>query len=268
MSEPTLIFETFLGPLCYKPYQYITEYIERYVKIPAFLLNGEALEDFAAGYADVGFIDTASSFQLLYQHPCPVELIAAALEPGAENSPTFLDIVVRADSPLVAVSDLAGCTWAVHTHMAHVEDNCAAMPARDCAAMIETTTQAQALRLVLQGKADAAAIDARLLDIALRNSPSMTAQLRVLSTYCASPGPLVIVANHVTPSIKQKLQEAFLTIHQHPFYMQRLQEGSIARFLPVSKQHYQREYANAWEEQATTYTTDAGSEIHVSASVL
>ena len=60
MSKPTLIFATFLAPVLYKTWLYITEYVERYVGIPTFLLPGEHLEDFAAGHIDAGFISGLS----------------------------------------------------------------------------------------------------------------------------------------------------------------------------------------------------------------
>lgn len=82
MSKPTLIFATFLAPVLYKTWLYITEYVERYVGIPTFLLPGEHLEDFAAGYIDAGFISGLSYVHLSSQDPCPVELLATPSPPS------------------------------------------------------------------------------------------------------------------------------------------------------------------------------------------
>ena len=64
MTSP-IIFETFLAPAWYKMYQYMTEYVERTIGVPTFLLNGEALEDFADAYTDVGFLTPLAYIQLL-----------------------------------------------------------------------------------------------------------------------------------------------------------------------------------------------------------
>src|SRR6185437_12900756 len=227
MTDATIIFETFLAPTRYKSYLYITEYVERYANVPTFLLNGEALEDFGAGYADAGFISTTSFIQLLGQKPCPVELIAAPLMQDAEMPPTFFDIVVHKESSYMTTGDLHGCIWASYVQKTHVEDYAMdgpVIPAIDCTDTIEATSQAQLLRLLLNGKAHAAAVDARIMDIVQHNSPRIAAQLRILGTYCVSAGPLVAIASHVNPVLKQKIQEAFLTMHLHPFYAQRLHE--------------------------------------------
>lgn len=242
VADQTLIFETFLAPTWYKTHLSITEYIERQVGIPTFLLNGETLEDFAAGYADAGFISPLSSIQLLSQKPCPVGLLAAAITSEQEALPSFFDIVVHKESKRRAISDLGNCSWAYHAGIPLIEDRF--IQEQSIAAMnyeetIETPSQAQSLRLILEGKADAAAIDSRMLNIVLHNSPRMAAQLRIVGTYSASTGPLAVVATHVNSHLKGKIQKALLTMHEHPFFAQQLHEGSIERFIPASNADYE-----------------------------
>lgn len=245
MTSP-IIFETFLAPTWYKMYQYMTEFVERSIGVPTFLLNGEALEDFADAYTDVGFLTPLAYIQLLNQKPCPVELIVAPISLGdvqlGDIPPVFFDIVVRKESRITAASELEGCIWSYYSGIPHAEDQALyeqCLPSASVKMMIETQTQAQALRLVLDGTADATAIDAHMLDLVYRNSPHMAERLRVLSAYCPSTGPLVVVATHLSTNSKRKIQDAFLRMHQDAFFAQRLREGSIDHFIPVTNSHYQ-----------------------------
>jgi len=267
MADQTFIFETFLAPAWYKTYLYVTEYIERRVGVPTFLLNGETLEDFAAAYADGGFISPLSYIQLLSQHPRSVELIAASIPPGVSDQealPSFFDIVVHKESAYRAMSDLESCNWAYHTGISHVEDRFmqeqgkAATNRRETT---ETSSQAQSLRLILEGAADATTIDSRMLNIVLQNSPRIAAQLRIIGTYSTSAGPLIVVATHVSPHLKHKVQQALLTMHEHAFFAQRLQEGNIERFIPASNTYYER-YGR---REAHVITDNAEAEMQLSA---
>ncbi len=239
-----IIFATFLAPAWYKTYRYVTEYVERYVHAPTFLLNGESLDDFASAYVDVGFVSPLAYIQLLDQNPCPIELIAAPVMVGANDPqipPTFFDIVVRSDSTLLSTDDLRDCVWAYHTDSAQVEDQSlyeSGVSFADFRSCVEAPSQAQALRLVLDEEADATAIDERRLNLVLRNSPALAAKLRILSTFCPSSGPLVVVSRHLASQERQKIQEAFLTIHQDVLCAPHLKEDAIAKFIFVSNIYY------------------------------
>lgn len=272
MTSP-IIFETFLAPAWYKMYQYMTEYVERAIGVPTFLLNGEALEDFADAYTDVGFLTPLAYIQLLNQKPCPIELIVAPISLGdvqqGDIPPVFFDIVVRKESRITSASELEGCVWSYYTGMSHVEDQSLyeqCLPALSVKMMVETHTQAQALRLVLDGTADATAIDAHMLDLVYRNSPHMADRLRILSAYCPSTGPLVVVASHLSTATRRKIQEAFLRMHQDAFFARRLREGSIDHFIPVSNSHYQSMSKRYRDTQAQLRFTEEQTASYASAT--
>ena len=125
---------------------------------------------------------------------------------------------------------------------------------------IEATSQAQALRLVLDKKADATAIDTRLLSLALRNSPAMAEKLVVLGTYSYSAGPLIVVALHVDSILKQQLRDAFSTLYQNTFYALRLEEAGIERFITVSNQHVLSMYPHGKDDQRVNAVDHSGVE--------
>lgn len=237
--QATLIFETFLAPVWHKTYMYITELIERTVQVPTILLMGEALDDFAAGHADVGVISGLSYMQLSSLQPCPVELIATPIAAGVDEQdaqPAFFHIVAHKDSSLTGIQDLERCSWASHPRIAHAEDTTMYAPHAlelTFETTQETTTQAQALRSVLDRQTDATAIDTRTFAIVLHNSPRMAARLRILGTYCYSSTPLVVVAADLPIDLKRRLQDAFLRAHLDVLVARYLQEEGVGRFIPI-----------------------------------
>ncbi|MBE3558675.1 MAG: PhnD/SsuA/transferrin family substrate-binding protein [Ktedonobacteraceae bacterium] len=223
--------------------------------MPTLLLNGESLDDFAVAHADAGIIGAHAYMQLLAQQPCAVEPLAVPVLKGMtedEALPTLIAIVVHRESTFNTLSDLERhtCTWAYHSRASHIENQF--LPAStpftfNNGRTIETASQAGALRLVLDREADVTAIDACLLALAYRNSPRMTAQLRVLCTCSSSTHPLVVVAAHVSSSLKQKMREAFLQIHHDSFFAQQLDEGAIERFIPVPLIEETQDEVQAWQ---------------------
>lgn len=246
MEQQPLIFATFLAPALYKTYLYITEYVERYTGVSAFLLPGEDFADFAAGAIDAGFISGMAYVHLTSQQPAPVELAAMPVLRTARNQHTphkISDIVVRKNSAFTAVEDLHGCVWAscikgqpsyAEYHSMH-ETFFEQMPFKEC---VVTSSHLQSLCLLLDGTVDAAAIDAHLLDEVLEYSSKMRAQLRIIGSFNATTMPPVVISTRVDALLRQRIREALLSIHQDPFYTQRLQESSIERFLPVTDEHY------------------------------
>jgi hypothetical protein len=243
MDGRTILFEIFLPPARYKPFLHIIECVERITTIPMFLLNGETLDDFADAYADAGIIYPLSYIQLLGRKPCPVELLAVPVmqdEKGEDAHPLFFDIVVRKEQALLGFDEIASGTWAYHVGRSHSSDqfsNDQDTPGMHFKETIEATSQAHALRLVLDKKADATAIDTRLLSLALRNSPAMAEQLVVVGTYSYTVGPLIVVAAHVDAVLKRQLREVFAALHQDSFSALRLEEAGIERFIIMDNQH-------------------------------
>lgn len=273
MINQTLIFTSFLTPTRYKMCLYMTEYVERVLGVPTFLLNGESFEDFATADADAGLLSPLSYTRLLDEQCSSVELIAAPVLLGAEEPdvpPGLVDIVVRRESPLHTESDLEDCIWAYYAGAAQVEDSVERAQGMHPVAFretIEATSPAQALRLVLDGKADATAIDKRLFALVRRNSPHMDERLRALSTCCHTPGPLVVIADHVHPLLKCQIQKALVSMHEHPLYRQQLLERNIERFVAVTNDYYQMRQAHDWEVETVTAHAETQISLRVPAGV-
>lgn len=258
MQSPTLIFETFLDPSYFKPYQYIVEYIERCVRVPTLLLNGEALEDFATASADIGIVSAPHFLQLLSQPSRPVEAIVAPLLPGAsELDLSFFDIVVHHDSPYHSVEELYRCVWACHARAMRSANRPLKrtdIPTISIREVKETTTQAQALRLILKREVDATSIDSLLFNLVIHNSPNMAARMRSLGCYSLSTSPIVVIANHVSAQLKAQVQEALLCAHNHADLSPHLRDAQVECFLPLTNLYNRREHR--WVGQTTREQED------------
>jgi phosphonate transport system substrate-binding protein len=251
MRQQPLIFATFLAPSLYKTCLYITEYIERYTGNLTFLLPGEDLEDFETGAIDAGFISGVAYVHLSSLQPTQVELAAVpVLQPqrtSFQYTPLALsDIVVRKNSMFTTIEDLQGCVWASYKKGHHEkppyteyqdmhETFFEQMPFKD---HIVSCSHLQSLRLLLDGTVDAVAIDSHLLDEILQYSPKMVSRLRIIGSFNASTMPPIVISTQVNSLLRERIREALLSIHQNPFFAQRLKESSIERFLPVTDEYY------------------------------
>lgn len=247
-TPPTLIFASFLATNLFKTYQHITAYLEKAVGHPICLICGETLDDFAEGVIDAGFICGISYVELTTRRPNPVKLLAAPVLSGpryASRPIYFSDVVVRADSPFYSFDDLADSLWAYNEKSSHSGYNLVrytllekGITTKYFRQTIETGSHMGSLRLVLQGRADAAALDSHMLDVVLQENPIIRSQLRVIGSLGPSTIPPVVTANHLDPQLRQRLQNALLTMHRDPIMAEHLRAGAIDQFLPVSDEHY------------------------------
>jgi ABC-type phosphate/phosphonate transport system substrate-binding protein len=269
----TLIFASFLAPTRYKMCLYMTEYVERTLGIPTFLLNGESFEDFASEDADAGLISPLAYARLLSERAYPVELLAVPVFQNTDEAntpPGLVKIVVRKESEMQSESDLELCTWAYHASAETVEEPpyYAREPlALHCRSMVEATSPAQALRMVLDGAADATAIDARLFALVHNNSPHMCDRLRILNTCCRTPGPLVVVASHVHPRLKLQIQECLVKMHTHSLFAQQLHEMNIQRFMAASDEYYQTLQTYCGKKETVNAPMEARIALRVPANI-
>ncbi|MBO0781236.1 MAG: PhnD/SsuA/transferrin family substrate-binding protein, partial [Ktedonobacteraceae bacterium] len=179
----TIVFANFLAPALHKTYQYIMEYIRQRTGIPAFLVSGASEHDFLTGAIDGGFICGLAYTHLAQQQPNPVELAAAPILIGEryQHKPRYYsDVVVRQSSRFQNLDDLRGCTWTYNEVASHsgytlvhstLLERGYPAPADYFGRSMESGSHAHSLRLVLDGLADAAAIDSHVLDVIASNSP-------------------------------------------------------------------------------------------------
>jgi phosphonate transport system substrate-binding protein len=247
-KAPVIRFATFLAPQLYRTYEHIARYVGGKVGYPTDLTVGRAFEDFGAGRVDVGFICGLPYVHLADSPVSAVELLAAPVLQGEryrQRPVYFSDVIVRSDSPYTSFDDLGGCTWAYNEPRSHSGYNlvCSSLLERGktlhyFGTMIKTGSHQRSLQLVLEGQADATAIDSHVLDVVLAQNKDLALQLQVVTMLGPSSIPPVVVARSLDPDLKCRMREALLTIHDDPDMARVLHEGRIDHFVAVTDANY------------------------------
>jgi len=104
--------------------------------------------------------------------------------------------------------------------------------------MVQTGSHQRSLQLVLEGQADAAAIDSHVLDVLLSQEKDLALQLQVIAILGPSSIPPVVIRRSLDSNLKCRLQEALITMHDDPVAADGLHEGRIDHFVAVSDADY------------------------------
>jgi phosphonate transport system substrate-binding protein len=244
-----LRFATYLAPSLYETYLYITCYVGAKVGHPAALAVGQSFNEFAEAQVDVGFICGLPYVQMADAPSCPVELLVSPVLLGEryQNRPIyFSDVVVRRDSPYLSFADLQGCVWAYNQKVSHSGWNLVYYSLLErgktfdyFGRLIETGSHQRSLSLVLEGQADATAIDSHVLDVFLAGNRAEVAQLRIIDMLGPSSVPPIVIARTIDQELKRQVREALLTMHKNPLAASVLHAAAIDRFVRVSDEDYQ-----------------------------
>lgn len=247
-SDPTIRFANFLSPLLQQTYEHIATFAGMRLEVPTVLGVGQTLEEFERGQTDVGFLCGLLYVQMRRWPDCPIEVLAAPVlqEKRYLGLPIyFSDVIVRRDSPYTTFDDLQGCVWAYNERASHSGCNivCYSLLEREKAPdyfgkTVKSGSHLSSLRMVLDGRADATAIDSHVFAAAQQREPQLAEQLRVIDAFGPSAMPPVVVAKRLDDDLKRRLQNALVTMHTDPAAAAHLREGLIERFVPVTDDHY------------------------------
>lgn len=246
MRQTSVRLVTLLSPLLYETYEYIARYLGERLDLATSLHAGCEL---TRGEAELGFLCGLLYIHLRRASSCAFELLAAPVLLGEryQNAPLyFSDVVVRRDSPYAALEELRGCAWAFNETASHSGYNLVrysllrrGLPLDYFGQGIETGTHLHSLRAVLDGQAEAAALDSHLLDVLFQREPSLRKRLRIVESLGPSPIPPLVIARELEPALKKRIRSTLLTIHSDPQAAHELRKGQISRFVPVTDADYQ-----------------------------
>lgn len=243
-----LRFATFLSPLLYESYAAIARYVSEQVNCPTSLSVGQSLNELATEKIDVAFL-----CGLLYVHftrrpDCPIEVIAAPVVQGEryQGHPIyFSDVVVRRESSYKKFADLQGCTWAFNERASHSGYNIVLYNLQErrldtsyFGMMLETGAHRASLQAILEGRADATAIDSHVFDVLCSREPHIAAQLRTLDMFGPTAIPPIVINKHIDEHTKQHMREALYTMHSHATWAKQLHHGLIERLAPIEDSAY------------------------------
>ena len=141
---------------------------------------------------------------------CPrpgLELLAApemAAARYARRPVYFSDIVVRRDHPARSFSDLRGSRWGYNEPRSHsgyevVRCQLAQLgePTAFFGKTVETGAHQATLRMIVEGKVDASAIDSTVLETEFQRRPVLRRYLRVIESWGPSPAPPWVVTRRL-----------------------------------------------------------------------
>jgi ABC-type phosphate/phosphonate transport system substrate-binding protein len=244
----TIRFATFLSPILYETYAHIARYVGEKVGCSTTLRVGQSFEEFAEGQVDVAFICSLPYVRMTGQDTCHVELLAAPVLVGERylHRPIyFSDVIVRGDSPYTCFDDLQGCVWAYNERTSHSGCNLVCYSLLEqgkspdyFGKTVKSGSHLRSLEMVLEGDADAAAIDSHALDVLRSRDQELAARLRVVDVLGPSSIPPVVVSRRVDKEITCKMREALITMHLDECGAKGLCEGLIERFVIVADEDY------------------------------
>jgi len=209
---------------------------------------GQSFEEFAEGQIDVAFICGLPYVRMASECNCPVELLVAPVLVGKryQHRPIyFSDVIVRHESPYTCFDDLRGCLWAYNERASHSGCNlvCYSLLERGkpfdyFGETVKSGSHLRSLEMVLEGEADATAIDSHLSDVLRSRDEELAARLRVVDVLGPSSIPPVVVAKRLDDELKCKLRETLVTMHLDECGAKGLRESLIERFVVVTDEDY------------------------------
>ena len=199
--------------------------------------------------ADVAFMCAPSFVWLRDLRPPPVELLGVLPvfdDERNQGKPVyFCDVVVRNAAPIHAFSGLEGGTWAYNDACSlsgyySLLDKLAESSADESFFdnIFCSGSHLNSIKAVLNGRADAAAIDSNVLRIRFREAPALREELRVVESWGPYPIQPVVVSSALRPDLKQRLRSAFLSTEQDQQTRRTLKQFGLSRFVAADQRAY------------------------------
>jgi len=180
--------------------------------------------------------------------PGAVSLLAAPVATGERyggDAVYFSDVVVRRESGLRRFEDLRGKHFVYNEPRSHsgynvVRHHLARLgEARGFFASARATGAHQAsIEWVVDGRADASAIDSTVLEVAFARAPGLAEHLTIIDTLGPSPMPPWLVRGDLDPALRAGLRRLLLEMHEDPAGAAALAASRIERFVAVDDDHY------------------------------
>jgi phosphonate transport system substrate-binding protein len=177
-----------------------------------------------------------------------VSLVAAPVmsAPRYGDSPIyFSDVVVRQESEWTAFADLRGKRWAYNepsSHSGHgitrFELARSGLGSRFFSEAVEAGSHQSALELVLQGDADATALDSTVLEALYAQRPELHEELRVIATWGPSPIPPWVASSELAEETRLEVRTIMTSMHMDDVGREILAEAQTARFCTVENADY------------------------------
>lgn len=230
-------------------YAYLATYLADRLGRRAEFVVADSYERCAEDVDDVCFVCSIPYLLFADAGRIDMEVVAAPVLRGDRygGRPIYYsDVVVSSTSPLRSFGDLRGATWAYNEPFSHsgymtVLHHLATLGEDRSyfGRMIEAGFHQEAIRMVADGRVDAAAIDSQVLDIELRDHAELAAAVRRIGTIGPSSiQPVIASRSRLTDSERRTISVALMGVADDPAARDVLDAALVERFVPVTDAIY------------------------------
>ena len=243
-----LSFATYLSPNALPFYEFVTDEVGRRLGVETSLIVGDDYERCERDVDDVCFVCSLPYVTFVRRGTVGVEPIAAPVLAGEryEGRPIyFSDVIVRRDSDLRSFEDLRGRSWSYNEPLSHsgygiTRYHLVRLGETEgfFGEVVEAGFHLESIRLVREGKVDASAIDSQVLDIELRDDPSLAEEVRVIASLGPSTIQPVVASKRLPAELRAELRRAFVEMGRDPAARDGLALGMVERFVSADDATY------------------------------
>jgi phosphonate transport system substrate-binding protein len=243
-----LRFTTYLAPSVRPVYEFVARAVGERLGIETELLDGTSCDRFASGEGDVGFICGLPYVELASGPEPPFELLAAPVLSGARYAGRpiyFSDVIVHADSDIHSFEELRGRTWSFNephshsgycvtrAHLARIGE-----PRGFFNLVVEAGFHQRSIELNRERVVDGSAIDSQVLEVAMREDPALTDELRIVETLGPSTIQPVVASMTLPAPLRRDLRGILVDLGHSPDERDALGRGLVAGFEVVEDADY------------------------------
>jgi phosphonate transport system substrate-binding protein len=252
---PRLRLISYLCPLeLYQTYQYYLEevlncesylYLETRWSAPPVVRT----DPFTSDNADIAFMSPIG-YAVLMDNP-NVELLPIAPvydHPNGGNRPIFYsDIIVRSENREIYKEfvDLRGHRFVLKDEMSLTGNFSMRAELKELgedltffSGITKSGSDYKSIQMVLDGEADAAAIDSNLLMSWLKANEGLADKLHIVCSLGPFPIQPIVVNSRLPDETKKRIAAAFKDIHKHPVHGKNLMKYGVKGFAPVDNESY------------------------------
>lgn len=249
MGTRPLSVATHLAPSVQPLYELITRQLGNRLGRHARLVVADSYERCAADVDDVCFVCSIPFLLFARDGRIHMDVVAAPVLAGKRygGRPVyFSDVIVARDSSLRHFSDLRGCRWAFNEPFSqsgyivvwhHLLSR--GYGGDFFGEMVEAGFHQEAIRLVADGGADAAAIDSQVLEIAFREEPELASRLRIIDTMGPSTiQPVVASSTRLSSDERHSILDTLLELGSDEAARPVLAAAGVERFVALQARDY------------------------------
>jgi phosphonate transport system substrate-binding protein len=243
-----LRFATYLAPSVRPVYEFVADAVGERLGIETELIDGTSCDRFTSGEGDVAFICGLPYVELATGPEPPIELLAAPVLSGVRYGGRpiyFSDVIVSAGSDIHSFEELRGRSWSFNephshsgysvtrAHLARIGE-----PRGFLGRVVEAGFHQRSIELVRSRAVDGSAIDSQVLEIAMRDEPSLRNELRVVETLGPSTIQPVVASTALAAPLRRDLRGILLDLGHAPDERAALGRGLVAGFEAVEDADY------------------------------